>query len=239
MSLFIRSGALAAAGLVIGTLACVPPASAQITRSGDKYLFRVKFAPGMHFDYEMVSATPQPVRPTDPKKISGPFSMSVLDVKGGIATVRVDAGPFLLDGKPIPGAKKNSMQVKMDTRGKMVQGEPGMQQLGGIQLPEKPLKIGESFETQNTTQMGPNKLVVKSKCTFAGIKNISGHQAAELKVVVASTGLTPTKGNGSQFLDMADGQLLSAKINQEAAAAVNGRQFRIKNTMTVTRRGIK
>lgn len=224
----------ALAAVALGAVAAVP-ASAQITKSGAGYLFRMKFTKGMKLPYQMVSLTPEPINSFDPKRVEGPFTMTILDVVNGIATVRVDSGPFSLDGKSIN--KTNTAQVKMNDRGKIVEGAAGAAQMnGGIVLPDKPLKAGESFEATTSIPVQGRTMTIKSRVTFAGIKSVRGKQVAEMKVTVSGTGLLPTLGTGTQLLDLADGQLLSARIDQQAKAKKNGKDVVVKNEIRVYRK---
>jgi hypothetical protein len=225
--------AVALFGLALSVAA--QPATSQVTRSGSGYLFRVKYTKGARLDYQLISVWPKPARPSDPKRMEGPLSMTVLDVAGGVATIRVEAGPFSLDGRR-DLARPNTMQLKMDNRGKIVEGGAGMSQLSGIHLPEKPLKIGESFVATNVVPVQSIKIVVKAHCTFVGFKTINGRRAAELKLSLSSTGLAPTKGTGTQYIDAADGQMLSAQIDQTATASVQGKRIVVNNTMTFARK---
>lgn len=229
----IVRAALITAGLSAVVMAASVPASAQITKAGAGYLFRMKYTKGAKLAYTMTSDTPNSLGPGQPKHVIGPFSLTVVELAGGVATIRIQSGPFIIDGKNTN--QTNSADVQMDSQGKMIKAQAGAKQFGVV-LPDKPIKVGESFDSVSSTQLGPQTVTVKSHCTFTGIKTIRGRQAAEIKVAVNGSGPVATTGKGTQHIDMADGQLLDAILVQQATVPVKDKPVTVVNTITITRK---
>src|SRR5688572_7694840 len=98
--------------------------AAQITKSGNGYLFRMKYAKGQTAKYAMdVKASiknPQTGK-TQTMDMSMPMVSKVTAVSGGTGTIQATVGPVkaLVDGKPfnLPNNQPKTQTTKMDARG--------------------------------------------------------------------------------------------------------------------------
>lgn len=211
-------------------------ANTQVTRSGNGYLLRVKNVKGLTLKYRLTSETTDATDPKQTQKMTAPWKTTVLSVANGVATIKFDSGPFMLNGKPLANTT-NSAEVKMDSRGKLTGGTAAATQLSGVQLPEKPIRVGESFDFTNTVPLGQTPMTAKWHCTLAGFKSINARQAAEIKTTMSSSGFIPVTGKGIQYIEVADGQLVSAQMDLQVNMAANGVPTKINSKIKIDRLG--
>ena len=97
----------------------------------------------------------------------------------------------------------------------------GLEQMSGT-LPEKPLKVGQSFTVNKTmTQMNQN-IQMKATSTFMGIKSVSGKQLAEMAIKIAGTGTATMNGVGTSYYNLADGSLNNMNMTTNMTMMVPG-----------------
>jgi hypothetical protein len=234
------SSTLAAALCMLGLIGVARMSSAQVTKTGGAYLLRMKFFKGQKLSYLMTSSSTG-------VKMEIPFIMNVTDVTGNVATINLTVGPASVNGKRAMNgntpAKAQVVTIQMDNRGKVVKSsQPGAQGMAGVVLPEKPIRIGETFPVDSTTPMGGMNMKVTGRYRFAGIKNVNGKQAAQLAVMLSGSGTggaamkISTKGSGTTNLDIADGQLRAAAINQEITIIRGANSQTQKNAVQIRRK---
>ena len=207
-------------------------AGAQITKQGDAYLFRMKFAKGHKLSYTVTSEAHLPNNPSAMKAVV-PMAMTVQDVKGNVATVQMVSGPMTLNGKPM--GQQQTTVIKLDDRGKPIGGAVPGQQVA-TQLPEKPLKVGESYTSNNSVNMMGQQFAVKSVNKFLGIKKVGSRTVAAIATTIAGSGAMKSSGNGTAYLDVADGQLVSMTMNQKLTITQGAQAQTINSVVTVTRK---
>ena len=219
---------------VLALAAGLPGAGAQVTKQGDAYLFRLKYTKGQKLNYDVVSTVQMPGG-QGAMAVTIPMAMLVKDVTGKISTVQIEVGPMMMNGKPGPQPKR-TMDVKLDDRGKTVGGgTPGMQGVN-TQLPEKPLKIGESFTSTNSMNIAGQPLNVKSVSRFTGVPKMGGRTVAVLATTATASGALQVKGSGTGYIDIADGSLVSMSMNQEMTMKQGAQSQTMKNVVKVTRK---
>lgn len=185
---------------------------AQIAKQGNAYLFRMKFTKGAKYAYKMnVDMTmPQGMGGPGDGKANMVMSMNILvkDVKKDVATVAYSASAMKMNGKDM--GHPTQMEVKQNTRGKIVSGNVDTSNMGSVDLPEKAIKIGESWTTQTKMGVGGGSITVDAKYTFKSIKAVNGKQIAVLSVAMSSAAPMKMSGGGTVELYMADGALYSS-----------------------------
>jgi hypothetical protein len=223
----LTAGAALAAGLTtMGT------AHAQITKSGDGYLIRMKFVKGTTAAYTMNSNIT--VSNGTTMKLSIPFSTKVLDVKGDVGTLLYSVGPTSLNG--MVQGKAQTSEVKMDSHGK-ANGKQLAQMKGvSIQLPEKPLKIGETYSRTMTIPVG--QMTVNSTATykFLGLKTVAGKQAAQFSMKAHGTGAITADATGVTNLAVSDGSLIDTNVTQTFTVKQGAEVITMKGTTIVSRK---
>jgi hypothetical protein len=207
-------------------------AGAQITKQGNAYLFRMKFTKGQKLNYTITSAAQVPNNPAGMKAVV-PMSMTVQDVKGNVATIQMVTGPMTVNGKPF--GQQQTTVVKLNDRGKPVGGATPGQQVA-TQLPEKPLKVGESYTSSNTVNMMGQQFAVKSVNKFLGIKHVGSRNVAAIATTISGSGAMKSTGTGTAYLDLADGQLVSMNMNQNLTMGQGAQAQTIKSVVNVTRK---
>jgi hypothetical protein len=232
-----RSAVCGVVGLVaLGLAGAGRGASAQITKQGNAYLFRMKFSKGEKMSYVINSSGSMPgaAAGQSAMKMTMPMVMTVKDVQGKIATVQMEMGPMMMNGKAA-GQQKQTMEVKLDDRGKPA-GNSGSMQSVSTQLPEKPLKVGESYSTTNNVNVMGQQFAVKATNKFVGTKRVGARNCAIISTSAAGSGAMKTAGTGTALLDMADGSLVSMTMNQKVTVGQGAQAQTITNNVTITRK---
>ena len=205
--------------------------SAQVTKNGNAYLFRMKYAPGMVLKYSVVSTIGGMSQNGQPMKFTLPMLWKVVSVKNGVSTVDTTVGPVSMGGgQPMMQASKNT--IKIDSRGQLV-GQPGRGQQVTPALPEKPIRVGQSWSASAPVDLpmqGDKKIT--ATYTFKGIKVVEGKQMAELGVKTG--GQAP--GSGTMLLMVKDGSLFRSQLKMDLQmTSPNGTASTYKVTAQISR----
>lgn len=196
-------------------------AMAQVTKQGNKYLFRVKYAKGQVIKYGMnmsinMGGKSQPMNMDVTSKVLN------VDAKG-VSTLEVTSS---MGG--------GTQTVKIDSKGKVVGGSSGGANFATA-MPDKAIGVGESWtgDMAGGAGMGMN---AKVKYTLKGVKTVGGKPCAEISISLtmkgsggtgAQAGAMNATGAGSMYVIMSDGTLqsssLSMKMNMSGAAAAQGK----------------
>lgn len=199
---------LMAAGLVgVSPLLTTLPSSAQFTKQGNAYQLRMKFSKGQVLRYNSAITVAAGPQGGAPQKL--PFTMRIVDVKGDVATVKVSMTP--------PGATKpQESEMKMNTRGRLISGPQGVNQMVGAQFPDKPVRVGESWN-QKTQAPGPmGNMTINSTNTLRAVRSAGGRQVADVAVRLSgNAGGMRLTGSGTLTYNMADGHMMNATMNQD------------------------
>src|SRR5688572_29743243 len=148
-------------------------APAQIVRKGKAYQFRANYVRGarMGFNFRTV-VTPMNSAVATKQVITFPVSMLVQEVRvtkdnGRVAKIRSEAGPWLLNNKPYQ--PKTNVTVRVDSLNRLIGlGQQEIPQFA-TPLPEKALKIGESWTSNiDTGEAAP--MAMKVKATYKLLK---------------------------------------------------------------------
>lgn len=229
---------LAALGILISLLAFDLSSSAQIVRKGKTYQFRANYTRGarIRFNFRTVVT---PINSTVQQKqvITFPVTMLVQEVRttkenGRVAKIRSDAGPWLLNNKPYQ--PKTSVTVHVDSLNRLVgTGDQEIPQFA-TPLPERPLKIGESWTSDiDTANSAP--MAIKVKATYKLLK-VAGSYATigvSLSGKGAGNSNIMTRGQGTMLLRTRDGTQHSMSLNQIVTVASG---MGAQTVITVTRK---
>ncbi len=197
------------------TTAMIASASAQITRSGRGYLFRIKFQQGAVTRYN--TTVSHPAEGGVPAlKVSLPIVQTVTGIHNGVANLVVRQGPMVINGNPY--GPISSIQMKVNSRGKLVGGEIGANS-GITAFPETPVRTGQTWgATVPIAAMGAmsgGASVVTATYRFIKITKHNGRQVAELHVSYSSKGVTPLQGAGVTYLALTDGIVLASTMKMD------------------------
>ena len=191
-------------------LATVPTtvASAQVTPKGSKSLLRLKWVKGRTYNYSL--AMQASFQGQEQAAQTAGITMDVLDAKNGKGTVKLrSSGEIPLLQKP--------MTTVIDSRGRGGLGGSMTEEL--IQLPEKPMAVGQSwtYSQSTTTQMG--KANITYKCTFRGIQGSGAQKVANIGVALVIKGSNLSgSGTGDLTIDAEDGMIrrMTQEINMQS-----------------------
>ena len=202
-------------GLCVGVLRV---AGAQITKSGDTYVFRVKFTKGEVIHY-LITTTARPIRggkalpgSKGPIITTSPMTLTAVDVKGKVTTLEVTLGPFITDGKEV--AKAQTAQMQVDDHNKALNRAKGSPV--GAGLPPDPIKVGGKYSINQSAMRDGKPLSIQATYTFKGIKMVGGRQVAEIVAVTTTKGSVLTQGTSTIYLSVADGTIVSTMARQTA-----------------------
>lgn len=205
-------------------------AGAQVTKVGDAYQFRMKYTKGQVTRYQMTTKTELPAgvggaQQTKPMAMNMvvPVTMTVVSVTGNKATIKQDMGAVTMNGQAM--SKPQTQQLTMDDRGQVVGkvsgagAGMGMEQMSGA-LPDKPLKVGQSYTTNKTVNQMTQNIQMKATSTFVGIKNVGGKQVAEMAIKFTGTGTATMNGTGTSYYNVADGSLNSMSMTTNMSMTI-------------------
>lgn len=219
-------------------LAHCASAPAQILRKGKAYQFRANYVRGarMSFNFRTV-VTPINSTVKNKQVITFPVSMLVQEVRmskenGRVAKIRSEAGPWLLNNKPYQ--PKTNVTVHVDSLNRLVgQVDQEIPQFA-TPLPEKALKIGESWTSNiDTGEAAPMAMKVKATYKLLRVAGAFATIGVSLTGRGAGNSNVLTRGQGTMRLRTRDGTLQSMALNQIVTVS-NG--MGAQTVITVTRK---
>lgn len=209
------------------TATSLAPALAQVSSQGNAFLLRTKYVKGQTLKYKMttnISGGPSKVPPMEI-----PMTLKVKDVKNGVATIVYTT--------KVPGQPKGGdIEVKVDSRGKMV-GGAGLEALQGMgamgaTLPEKAVKVGDTW-TQNMNSPAMQGMKMSTTYRFNGLKTVGGVKVAEIGMTIKGTGPQnmTMSGTGTMTMLASDGTMRNTSMSMD----LKMQGMAMKTTTTITR----
>ncbi len=230
------------------------PVRAQVTRAGDAYQFRVKYHKGMKIDYLMTitlttAAGTQPAPAPGGKAqtiiMTNTIDGTVTDVQNKIATIKMISGPLTFNGKAQGQAQ--TVTLKLDDRGKPVGDSPFNAQNLPLSVPDKPLKVGSTYSTKQTTSIMQMPISVNAVYKFEGMKSAQGHRYAAFTLTLDGSGNFPSpqggasikftiKGTGTMARSVEDGLFMKSVAEQIVTILQPGKPLKLKSKTLISRR---
>ncbi len=208
--------ALSAAGMLVATFAALPMTSdAQVTKSGSKYMLRMKWSKGMKLNYS-VTMSAQGTPAGEPMKMG--LAYTVKDVKSGVATI---------DSRiSMPGSEPMTSTSKVDARGRMVGEAAGRGGTGTIvELPEKAVAIGDTWKTSGQVPTPMGSLDGSATNKLMGFKKINGKEYAHVQTTLATKGgFGDGTGKTDSLIDMKDGMMFRSTMGMTFTMKAQGNQ---------------
>jgi len=204
-------------------------AGAQIVKRGNAYLFRMKFVPGTTTKYKVNSTIDGIGSNGQGIKVMLPMSWNVASVTKGVATINATVGPVTVGKQQM--MQPSTTEVKLDSRGRPVDGETPGQQLTPA-FPQGPVKVGTSWTASMPVQ-GINGQAAKVTATyrFNGIKTVNGKQVADLTVTTSGT----ATGAGTMQLLVSDGSLFTSYLKMKVSLMNSGKPTSYNITANIVR----
>jgi len=197
----------------IGFLAVVGLAgasSAQVTKSGAGYLFKVKYQPGAVSSYKVDTIS---AFGGQKMNLSMSYTQRVQSVRNGVAKLDLTMSAPVLNGQVMSqGQKAQTASMSVDTKGNTVDGvgaNPG----GSMNFAAKPVPIGGTWTGK--TSLGAAAAqggAVDATYKLVKITNYRGKSAAVIQSTMKMTGAGGMTGTGVSYINMADGSLIDSNL---------------------------
>lgn len=208
----IRAFALSAAlGLTLVGPFIPRTADAQISKQGNAYLLRIRYTKGQTINYTITTSG-------GPANMRMQARMTVRDVRNGVATVesRITMPNMRGQGGQVPEPMTSTMQV--NNRGQVVSGNAGMTAAASPTLPERPVRIGESWTGNVGGGAAGNAGNLSARYTLVGVRRQGNREIAEISMTMtgamgAGGSANRMTGQGRMILLTSDGSLLSGNVN--------------------------
>jgi hypothetical protein len=189
-------------------------AHGQVTKQGNGYLLRYKWTKGSTFKYTMTTTVNMGGQKQATPGQSMSFTMRVLDVKNGNATIRVN-GTF--------GGNKMDEKMVLDNRGRVVgkASNSSMAQIANIALPQNAIPIGGTWKSDLSGNLPGGMGTMNANNTFKLVRvaNVGGRNIAEIGVNGNLTGMAKMTVTGRYLMLVSDGSLSGMTMNTSGSFA--------------------
>lgn len=221
-----KTAVLASAIVGFGLFAVPTTSTAQVTKSGKKYVFRIKFKKGEKFEYSLTNSMSMPgSKAADPKPMV--YSWLTKSVSGNNAIITMTGNG-------------SSEDISMNSRGETnSKSAVSMFSNEMAVLPEKAVAIGDSWTSSGKTQGITGAMDVKTTSTFKGIKTVDGKQMAHIAISIKMSGSGVTgSGTGDTLTEMSNGMSYRAniKLDLKASNPQDGKTMNIKVATSINRK---
>lgn len=203
---------------------------AQIVQKGDTTSFRVTMTKGQVLRYlQTTRVTGDGLN----MQMSGPFVLTVANVRSNIYDLGVATGPMTSGGRVV--APLQTAQISIDPTGRTIEGTE--RAFGAAaSLPSKPLKVGGKWTEETELPVGGGQpSLVETTYTFKGFQTINKKRVAVLAATLKGKGQIALNGTGTVHLDPADGTLLRYEVTSNITLSGGAKSIRAKSTTTVAR----
>ncbi|MCH7944761.1 MAG: hypothetical protein IIC73_01920 [Armatimonadetes bacterium] len=220
-----RFRAVAVIAVLAMTVApCISPA--QVRKTKDGYLLRMKWTKGASYSYDITITTEIAGQSLPMNSTS---SMKVLDVSGGVASVEVTA-PNPMTNEPV------TQTLQADSLGFL--GDDGA--IGGMgwpKLPKRAIRPGDSWTTETSVDVMGTALTTKTIYTFKGLERIDEVPCVVLTIkTTATTSMLNVTGAGTMYIETRTGQLYKNELNSVFEIDNNGQILTIPNQVVIIRK---
>jgi hypothetical protein len=200
-------------------LGLVAPACAQITKVGNAYSFRVKFAAGSVIKYNtVVNFSVGGAK----QSFSTPMVQSVIGVHHDIADLLLKSGPLKVNGKP--AGQQVVTRMSVDRQGQFLEGKDSGSS-GITTFPLKPLRLGQTWKGRVPLVLGGlqgnSTSTVTTTYRFVRMTTYKNQKVAELALAFKTGGQFAITGAGTAFVLAKDGNMLHSAMKLHVALAAN------------------
>ncbi len=216
-------------------------AHAQVTKVGEAYQLRVKYAAGTKLTYAMkTTVTPMggatmSIAPGG-NTLAGPIVVNVQSVKDANATLKVTLGPCNPTSKTPVAEQAETIQV--DAQNKLLDTGTGTTRID-ISMPvfsPDPMTVGERYTTTQKLLRGGRVLEVISTYYLRGLKTVGGQQVAELEASVTGKGDVQYTNHGTVYVTVSDGILFRSDMKQAIRIGNAQRSVYLEAETVITRK---
>ncbi|MDR3691224.1 MAG: hypothetical protein P4L46_17725 [Fimbriimonas sp.] len=186
--------------LTIVPALCLPVSCfAQISKNGAGYILRAKYTKGQVIRFQTVSGVDSNDKTISAMRVRVPVKLQVLDVKRGVATVKLTMGAVVVGGQTFQ--PEQSTVFALDNRN---QGNNTSASIG-TNLPLKPVKAGTPWTSVMPVNMFGQISKLEGKYRFAGLKQVNGHLVGVITYELSG----PAEGTGTMMILASDGTMYS------------------------------
>lgn len=201
--------------LLLAGSACLGIGGAQITAKQGAYQFRARYRKNqtLSYSFNTLVTTIGGKGSSAKQNITLPVVMKVLEVRGGVAKIRNEVGPWLMNGKTF--RSKSNVTVFVDSLNRLVGDGPADVPQFSAPLPEKPIKVGGTWSSIVTTA-GSTPQTIQVKATYKLLRVAANRAYVGIQYSGGGTGKSTikTSGQGSMTLNAKDGMLESMDVMQ-------------------------
>lgn len=222
----------------LGFAVLVASANAQVTKSGNGFLFRLKYKAGQTISYNMITEAKFPNSKVSLMKATMPMIVKIQGVKKDSAQAAFTLGPTMLTEvvdlstnppktKTREAVKQTKATAEIDSRNRISRSKSGATatiDMFNLTFPERAIKPGMTWDAVASGQVANlGNVSAKTKYRFVGVKTINGISVAELAVELSGTqGNTILTGKGTILLRTADGTYQSSTMSVVAHPSNSG-----------------
>lgn len=190
--------------VVICSAAIALPAMAhgQVVKKGSGYLFRIKFTKGQKLAYNVLMG----LGPLG--KANSGLTISVLSVKGGIATTKLNVEAVKMGQRTVIPAQSATQAFNNRMEVAQSKDSQSISQFKGA-YPPQPIKIGGKWQTKLIMNAMSASTPIDTTYKFVGLKKVNGIQVAVLSMVLHGQ----YSGTGTTLLRVSDGTPQSVTMN--------------------------
>ncbi len=237
----IWNGARLLSVLAVGVGITMCRANAQVTKVGEAYQFRAKYAAGAKYAYT-TRTTLKPtggavmIGPGANNVLSGPLSVVVQSMKEGNATLKITIGPMSAKGKSVADEQTETVQV--DTENKLLEFMKNATRLD-ISMPlfsTDPMMVGDRYTVAQKLLRNGRSMDVISTYYFRGLKTVAGQQVAELEASITGQGDLQYVNHGTIYVAVSDGTLVSSDMKQSIRVGNSQTSVHLEAETIITRK---
>ena len=195
---------------VLAASCLVAVSSAQVTKSGAGYLFKIKYQAGSVAAYKVDTISSFGGQTMN---LAMSYTQKVLSVKNDVAKLELTMSPPMMNGQTMgSGQKAQTASMSVDTKGRTVDGmasNPG----GSMNYVAKPIPIGGTWTGK--TSLGAAAAQggsVDATYKLVKISSYRGKSVAVVESTMKMTGMAGMTGTGVSYIDMSDGSLIDSKL---------------------------
>ena len=213
--------------LIVALVLVLAPSTtlAQVTQTGKAYKLRMAWKKGDVYKYRIELKIDMPNGKSMPT--SGDVTLKVIDVKAGVADVEIES-------TNMASKTPTKQKLKMDSLGQIGDLD-GMSGISSQRLPEKSIKIGESWSMKRKVNQGGVEMDVLTIYTLKAVKAVNGIKCAVLEVKATTTKGFITDTGGTMLLEAKNGQMLSLDLLTKITMGTGAQAQSMKSTTTAKR----
>ena len=200
--------------------------SAQVRKTKDGYLLRMKWTKGAHYRYD-ITITTEFAGQSLPR--SSVASVKVLNVSDGVASVELSM-PNPLTNEPV------TQTLPADSLGFL--GDDGATGgVGGPKLPKRAVWPGDSWTAKTSADVMGMAVTTTTVYTFKGLERIGDVPCVVLTIETsASTSRLNVTGGGTMYIETRTGQLYKHDMNNVIEIDNNGQILTVPNQVVIVRK---